>query len=119
MFKKIERQNIDLLFTDTDSLCYTIRKQDIFQIIKENKEYFDLSDYPKEHELYDETNKKIIGKFKNESIKQITEFVGLRAKLYAFNTENIHTKNKKEEIIYDSERHMKCKGVKNVSLRKI
>ena len=61
MFKKIERKNIDLLFTDTDSLCYSIRKQDIFQIIKENKEYFDLSDYPKEHELYDETNKKVIG----------------------------------------------------------
>ena len=58
MLKKIERENIDLLFTDTDSLCYHIRKQDIFEIMKENKEYFDLSDYPKEHELYDETDKK-------------------------------------------------------------
>ena len=68
--------------------------------MKENKEYFDLSDYPKEHELYDETNKKVIVKFKNESIKQITEFVGLRAKLYAFSVDG------------DDEKHLKCKGVK-------
>ena len=100
MLKKIERQNIDLLFTDTDSLCYSIRKQDIFQIMKENKEYFDLSDYPKNHELYDETNKKVIGKFKNESIEQITKFVGLRAKLYAFKVDG------------DEKKHLKCKGVK-------
>ena len=100
MLKKIERENIDLLFTDTDSLCYHIRKQDIFEIMKENKECFDLSDYPKDHLLHDETNKKVIGKFKNESIKQITEFVGLRAKLYAFKVEG------------DEEKHLKCKGVK-------
>jgi hypothetical protein len=47
MLKKVKRENIDLLFTDTDSLCYHIRNQDIFQIIKDNKDYFDLSDYPK------------------------------------------------------------------------
>ena len=96
------RENIDLLFTDTDSLCYSIRKQDIFNIMKENKEYFDLSDYPKDHLLHDETNKKVIGKFKNESIKQITEFVGLRAKLYAYSVED------------DEEKHLKCKGVKKM-----
>ncbi len=101
MLKRL-RENIDLLFTDTDSLCYHIRKQDIFKIMKENKEYFDLSDYPKDHELYDETNKKVIGKLKNESIKQITEFVGLRAKLYAYSVED------------GKEKHLKCKGVKNV-----
>ena len=34
MLKKIERENIDLHFTDTDSVCYHINKQDIFEIIK-------------------------------------------------------------------------------------
>ena len=43
-----------LIFTDTDSLCYHIRKQDIFKVIKKNKKYFDLSNYTKDHELYDE-----------------------------------------------------------------
>jgi len=106
MLKKIKRENIDLLFTDTDSLCYHIRKQDIFEIIKNNKSYFDLSDYPKDHELYDPTNKKVIGKFKNESISQITEFVGLRAKLYAYSVDG------------DDKKHIKCKGVKNCVVKK-
>jgi hypothetical protein len=36
MLEKIKRENIDLLFTDTDSLCYHIRKEDIFEVIKIN-----------------------------------------------------------------------------------
>ena len=100
MLKKIARSDIDLLFTDTDSLCYVVRKHDIFDIMKTNKDYFDLSDYPVDHELYDPTNKKVIGKFKNESIKQITEFCGLRAKLYAYNVDDCKKK------------HLKAKGVK-------
>ena len=100
MLKNIERKNIDLLFTDTDSLCYHVKNQDIFKIIKENKQFFDLSNYPKNHELYDGTNNKVIGKFKNESVKQIKEFVGLRSKLYSFIANG------------DDHKHNKCKGVK-------
>ena len=100
MLKKIPRDDIDLLFTDTDSLCYNIRKHDIFQIMKDNKEYFDMSEYPKNSDMYDPTNNKVIGKFKNESIKPITEFVGLRAKLYAYTVHN------------DDDKHLRCKGVK-------
>ena len=101
MLKKIERNNIDLLFTDTDSLCYHIKNQDIFEIMKENKELFDLANYPKDHELYDKTNNKVMGKFKNESIEPINEFLGLRAKLYTYTTD-------KDDIS-----HNKCKGVKS------
>ena len=56
--------------------------------MKKNKELFDLSNYDKNHELYDETNKKVIGKFKNESIKQIIKFVGFWSKLYSYLTDN-------------------------------
>lgn len=100
MYKHIDIKNIDLLFTDTDSLCYHIRDFDIFELMKNNKSYFDLSNYDKNHELYDKTNNKVIGKFKNESPEQIKEFVGLRSKLYSF--------------IVDGEikPHNKCKGVK-------
>jgi hypothetical protein len=100
ILKKVERENVDLLFTDTDSLCYNIRKQDIFKIIKDNEELFDLSNYPKDSEMYNKTNNKVIGKFKNESIKQITEFVGLRAKLYTYTVEE------------DEHNHNRCKGIK-------
>ena len=99
MLKKIKRENIDLLFTDTDSLCYHIKKENPYEIINDNKSYFDLSDYPENHELYDPTNKKVIGKFKNESIKQISEFVALRSKLYCYTTD-------------DEKEHKRCKGIK-------
>jgi hypothetical protein len=103
----IKRENIDLLFTDTDSLCYHIRKHDIFEIMKENKLQFDLSNYPKNHELYDGTNNKVVGKFKNESVKIITEFIGLRSKLYSFTVDG-------EEVA-----HNRCKGIKTYVAEKL
>ena len=130
MLKKVPREDIDLLFTDTDSLCYVIRKNDIFQIMNDNREYFDLSDYPKDHELYDPTNVKVIGKFKNESIDQITEFVGLRAKLYAYSVDNKIAKIEKEKAdlkkekkdikkpLKDIDEHMKAKGIKKCVVKK-
>jgi hypothetical protein len=100
MAKKVEPQNLKLLFTDTDSLCYHIKNQDIFEIMKNNKSEFDLSNYPKNHELYDSTNSKVIGKMKNESPSQITEFVGLRSKLYNYKVDN------------DDDNHVRAKGIK-------
>ena len=88
MLPYFTKDNLDLLFTDTDSLCYHIKNKDPFEFMLNNKELFDLSNYDKDHPLYDETNKKVIGKFKNESIKQIIKFVGLRSKLYAYLTDN-------------------------------
>lgn len=108
MLKKFERRNIDLLFTDTDSLCYHIKRQNPYDIIAANKDRFDLASYPKSHPLYNPTNKKVIGKFKDESVDgsvtHITEFVGLRSKLYSYTTEEAGTNNIEE--------HHKCKGVK-------
>jgi hypothetical protein len=100
VLQKFKRKNVDLLFTDTDSLCYHFKNEDPFEIIKNNKTLFDLSEYPKDNELYDPTNKKVIGKFKNESINQITEFVGLRSKLYAYTVDE------------ETKDHKRCKGVK-------
>jgi hypothetical protein len=78
-----------LLFTDTDSLCYHIKTDDVFEDIKEHKELYDFSDYEKSHKLFDESNKKIIGKFKDEANgKPIIEFCGLRSKMYSFLTES-------------------------------
>jgi hypothetical protein len=107
MYKHIDIKNIDLLFTDTDSLCYHIRNFDVFELMKKEKSFFDLSNYDKNHELYDKTNNKVIGKFKNESPEQIKEFVGLRSKLYSF--------------IVDGEKksHNKCKGVKKCVAEKL
>jgi hypothetical protein len=100
IIKNAGRENVNLLFTDTDSLCYHFKGFDIFDFMKNNKKHFDLSDYPKDHALYCPDNKKVIGKFKNEtSEKQIIEFIGLRPKLYSLKTD-------------DGKEKKTCKGVK-------
>ena len=43
------------------------------------------SDYPPEHPNYDKTNKKVLGKFKDEmNGKIITHFIGLKPKAYCY-----------------------------------
>ena len=68
-----------LLFTDTDSLTYEIEAEDVYQDFWNVKDKFDNSDYPKSSPYFDKTNKKVIGKFKDEAAGvPICEFVGLR-----------------------------------------
>jgi len=77
-----------LLFTDTDSLCYKIQTDDLYQDMMENIQYYDTSAYPKSHPLYSSTNAKVIGKFKDETHSvPPEEFVGLRAKMYSLKCE--------------------------------
>ena len=49
----------------------------------ETKDEYDFSDYPKDHPLYDETNKKVVGKMKDECAGTIAEYIDLRPKLYS------------------------------------
>jgi hypothetical protein len=52
--------------------------------MKDNKQQFDFSDYKPDHFCYDVTNKKVIGKMKDETNGDpISEFVGLRPKMYS------------------------------------
>ena len=78
-----------LLFTDTDSLCYEIKTNDFYKDISNGvPKWFDTSNYSENHPsgILTGANKKVIGIMKDEAAgKQITEFVGLRSKLYAYN----------------------------------
>jgi hypothetical protein len=110
ILKNVAKENVDLLFTDTDSLCYHFKNVNPYELIKKNKHLFDLAAFPKDHELYDAANLKVIGKMKIETVEDekvhyITEFVGLRSKLYSFKTE-------------DADEHNKCKGVKQCVVKK-
>ena len=77
-----------LLFTDTDSLAYEITTKDFYKDINPDIEKrFDTSDYSTNHSSGIKTglNRKVFGMFKDEAdVKQIVEFVGLRAKLYSY-----------------------------------
>ncbi|UYV63110.1 hypothetical protein LAZ67_2003164 [Cordylochernes scorpioides] len=79
---------ISLCFTDTDSFLYhmtTPTSADLFSILDKIRDQLDTSDYPLSHPLYSQVNKKVIGKWKDELCGQImTEFVGLKAKMYSY-----------------------------------
>ena len=73
-----------MLFTDTDSLTYEIKSEGVYKELFKHKHLVDFSNYPKDSKFYDETNKKVIVKMKDESKgKIIGEFVGLKSKMYS------------------------------------
>ena len=82
------KKNFDagLLFTDTDihSLTYEIQSENVYEKLFKWKHLFDFSNYLKDSKFFDETNKKVIGKMKDEFGGVIvTEFVGLKSKIYS------------------------------------
>ena len=80
-------ENIQLLFTDTDSLMYEVCTNDFYQRMWAMMEEFDLASYPKSSQFYDPTIIKVIGKLEDEaSAQSITEFVGLKPKMYSYQT---------------------------------
>ena len=85
-----------LLFTDTDSLCYHVRTENVFEDQKARSHLFDLSNYDDDSPYRDDTNKKVLGKFKDECDgKSPSEFVGLRPKMYSLKIGSQETKTAK------------------------
>ena len=80
------KKNFDaeLLFTDTDSLTYEIKSENVYEEFFKWKDLFDFSNYSKDSKFFNETNKKVIGKMKDEFGGVIVEeFVGLKSKMYS------------------------------------
>ena len=78
-----------LLFTDTDSLTYEIEADDVYQDFWNDKNRFDNSDYPESSPYFNKSNKKVIGKFKDEAAGvPVCEFIGLRSKMYSYMKDN-------------------------------
>ena len=76
--------NAKLLFTDTDSLTYEIKPENAYEEFFKRKDLFDFSNYSKDSKFFDDANKKVIGKMKDEFGGVIaTEFVGLKSKMYS------------------------------------
>ena len=83
--KKKYGDKAKLVFTDTDSLTYEIEAEDVYKDFWSDKYLFDNSDYHESSPYFDKTNKKVIGKFKDEAAGvPICEFVGLRSKMYSY-----------------------------------
>ena len=56
----------ELLYTDTDSFLLEIETEDVYKDMAAEKHLYDTRNYPKEHPLYTEVNKKVLGKMKDE-----------------------------------------------------
>ena len=85
VMKAIFGDRVHLLYTDMDSFIYKISADVYEELRPHTRDYFDFSNYPESHMLKNNCNKKVPGKFKDESAsKCITEFVGLRSKMYSF-----------------------------------
>jgi hypothetical protein len=97
-----------LLFTDTDSLCYHIRTADAYRDMADMRELLDCSGYPEGHPLRDPANAKVAGKFKDETHGDpITEYVGLKPKMYAYCTVPAVLPQEQQ---HDGATHMGCAG---------
>ena len=56
----------ELLFTNTDSLTYEIKAENVYEEFFKWNDLFEFSNYSKDSKCFDETNKKVIGKMKDE-----------------------------------------------------
>jgi hypothetical protein len=103
----------ELLFTDIDSLCYNIFTEDLYKDMEKDKDKFDFSNYPLDHFLHDTTNKKVLGKMEDETTSvPMTEFVGLRPKMYSLTfgpSEKRTAKGVSKSVIRSKLRHSSYK----------
>lgn len=70
-------------------MTYEIEAKYVYQDFWNDKDKFDNSDYPENSKCFDKTNKKVIRKFKDEAAGiPITEFKGLKSKMYSYIKDN-------------------------------
>ena len=55
-----------MLFTETGSLTYEIKTEDIYKDFDKDKDLFDFSNYPEDIKFFDPSNRNEIGKMKDE-----------------------------------------------------
>ena len=80
------QENLQLHYMDTDSFVPSIKTKNITHDLLNLIDSFDFSNLNVTHELFNNENKKVVGKFKIETPENIwiDEFVCLRSKSYSF-----------------------------------
>ena len=80
----LKEHDAKLLFTDTDSLFYEIKTDDVYEDFYKDKHLFDLSNNSKGLKFFEPENQKVIGKIKDESKGKINDaFVGSKSKMHS------------------------------------
>ena len=106
-------ENVQLHYMDTDSFVLSVNTKDIIKDLKTLEDIFDFSNLDKNHKLFSNKNKRVIGFFKIETPKSIwiDEFVCLRSEMYAFKYGN-DSKNRKKGISKAQSKNIKFEEYK-------
>ena len=70
-----------MLYTDTYSPMVHIKTDDIYADMAQHADQYDTSNYPVDHFLHRNANKKVLGKINECAGTPIAEFVGLKPKM--------------------------------------
>ena len=77
-------EKCELIYTDTDSFILDIQTEDVYKDMQEDSWLYDTNNYPKDHLLYNDRNKKVLGKMKDECGGDvIKEVIAVRSKIYS------------------------------------
>ena len=104
------QENLQLHYIDTDGVILSMKAENIIKDLKNLEDIFDFSNLDENHELFSEKNKKVIGKFKIETPKNVVidEFVCLRSKACSFKCKiEDENKNKIKKISKSQSKHIK------------
>ena len=104
------QENLQLHYLDTDGMILSMKTENIIKDLTNLEDIFDFSNLDQNHELFSEKNKKVIGKFRIETPKNIIidEFVCLRSKAYSFKCKDKdENKNKIKGISKSQSKHIK------------
>ena len=79
---------------------YEIKPEDVYEGFGKNKDTFDASNYSRKSKYYDDSNKLVVGKMKDETAGVANkEFVGLKAKMYSVLVDDISEHKKAMGVI--------------------
>ena len=101
---------IQLHYLDFDSFILSIKSENLIKDLKKLDDIFDFSNIDENHELYSEKNKKVLGKVKIETPKNIfiDEFIAIRSRIFAFKCKDeIEDKNKLKSISKSQSKNIK------------
>ena len=72
-----KQENLQLHYMDCDSFVLSIKSENIIKDLKNLEDIFDFSNIYENHELYSEKNRKVLGKFKIITPKNIYIYMNL------------------------------------------
>ena len=91
-----------------------IKTNDVYQDVFNDK--FENSDHPENSLFYDKITKKVIGEFKDEALGiPVTEFIGLRSKMYSYIKDNDQNNKTAKRILTNKiKKDIKHEGYKQI-----